>query len=72
MGYTNKDINNTLGKLEESLKNIKESVDKIDSKLEGLEERFITRAEFAVFKWVISTLIAVAGLAISLSMRVFK
>jgi len=46
-----------LAKLEEKTDNIAEKIDTVLAKLDNLDNKFVTRAEFNVIKWIIGVLI---------------
>jgi len=47
-----------LAKLEEKTDNIVEKLDSVLYKLDNLDDKFVTRREFAAIKWVIGVIIA--------------
>ena len=53
-----------LAKLEEKTDNIVEKIDSVLAKLDNLDNKYITRNEFAIFKWTASSIIAL-GTAIA-------
>ena len=47
-----------LAKLEEKTDNIVDKLDVVIDKIDNLDNKYITRNEFAIFKWIASSIIA--------------
>jgi len=53
-----------LAKLEEKTDNIVEKLDSVLAKLDNLDDKFVTRREFAAIKWVIG-IVTAGGTAVA-------